>query len=169
MELLHRLSKIKPDINFILLIDQDDREIVTEAFGAGAVGLFQRDQPYEQLVKCIHCVHNGQVWASSQQIRYALDAFAGSRAPGSHGRIAGGLLSKREEEIVAKVAQGLRNREIANLLFISENTIKNHLFRIFSRLGISSRAELILFAHGHRLLNDQVHSDESDLKIVRNL
>jgi DNA-binding NarL/FixJ family response regulator len=64
------------------------------------------------------------------------------------------LLSKREHEIVSKVAEGMKNREIAELLGVSEHTVKNHLFRVFERLGISSRAELILYLHGQRLKLD---------------
>lgn len=55
------------------------------------------------------------------------------------------LLTKREEQIVSKVAEGMKNREIAESLNVSEHTLKNHLFRVFERLGISSRAELILY------------------------
>jgi DNA-binding NarL/FixJ family response regulator len=151
LNLLKRLTASDRGLNCLLVVDQDERHLVTEAFRAGAVGVIQRDQPYEQLLKCITCVHNGQVWASSQQMRYALEALA-SGLQDAPPVIAGpSLLSKREEQIVAKVAEGLKNREIAKLLYVSEHTIKNHLFRIFGRLGISSRAELILYAHGRRI------------------
>jgi DNA-binding NarL/FixJ family response regulator len=150
IDLLRRLTKAERSLNCVLLADNDERDLVTEAFRAGAVGVFQRDQPYEQLIKCIKCVQVGQVWASGQQMRYAIEALASSLPIPSTGIAGPGILSKREEEIVAKVAEGLKNREIANLLFVSEHTIKNHLFRIFERLNISSRAELILYAYGRR-------------------
>jgi DNA-binding NarL/FixJ family response regulator len=151
IDLLQRLTKADRGLNCVLLTDHDERDLVTKAFRAGAVGVFQRDQPYEQLIKCIKCVHIGQVWASSQQMRYAIEALASSLQAAPTGMPGPSLLSKREEEIVAKVAEGLKNREIANLLFVSEHTIKNHLFRIFERLEISSRAELILYVHGRRI------------------
>ncbi|MDW5265936.1 MULTISPECIES: response regulator transcription factor [Acidobacteriaceae] len=152
--LLHRLSKSHRDLNCILLLDQDNRDLVIEAFRSGAVGVCQRDQPYEQLLKCITCVHDGQVWASSQQMRYVLEALSGGLPAMMFDNQGQGLLSKREEEIVSKVAEGLKNREIGELLYVSEHTVKNHLFRIFGRLGISSRAELILYAYGHKLSVD---------------
>jgi DNA-binding NarL/FixJ family response regulator len=62
----------------------------------------------------------------------------------SMGRI---LLTTREQEIVSGVTEGMKNREIAELLHLSENTVKNHLFRIYERLGISNRAELILYMY----------------------
>lgn len=152
--LLHRLSKSHRDLNCVLLLDRDNRDLVIEAFRSGAVGVCQRDQPYEQLLKCIRCVSRGQVWASSQQMRYVLEALAGGLPVLMSDMQGQNLLSKREEEIVSKVAEGLKNREIGELLYVSEHTVKNHLFRIFSRLGISSRAELILYAHGHKLSAD---------------
>jgi DNA-binding NarL/FixJ family response regulator len=83
-------------------------------------------------------------------MRYVLEALSSGMPPfvtDAKGQI---LLTKREQEIVSKVAEGMKNREIAELLNVSEHTVKNHLFRIFERLGISSRAELILYLHGQR-------------------
>jgi len=91
-----------------------------------------------------------QVWASSRQQRYILEALVHGLLPivtDSKGQV---LLSRREQEIVSKVAEGMRNREIAELLHLSEHTVKNHLFRIFERLGISNRAELILYLHSQK-------------------
>ena len=148
--LLRQLSKANPNLNCVLLLDQDERELVIEAFRSGAVGVCERSQPYELLHKCIVCVNGGQVWANSLQMRYVLDALSSGLPPfviDARGKI---LLTKREQEIVSKVAEGLKNREIAELLNVSEHTVKNHLFRIFERLGISSRAELILYLYGQQ-------------------
>ena len=156
--LLRRLTKASRDLNCILLVDRDERELVIEAFRSGAVGVCERDQSYEQLCKCIVCVSQGQVWANSRQMRHVLDALANGLPPlitDAKGQV---LLSKREHEIVSKVAEGMKNREIAELLGVSEHTVKNHLFRVFERLGISSRAELILYLHGQRMKVD-AHAD----------
>jgi len=155
LSLLRRLTKANHDLNCVLLVDRDERELVIEAFRSGAVGVCERAQSYDQLVKCIICVSQGQVWANSQQMRYVLGALANGLPPlitDAKGQV---LLSKREHEIVSKVAEGMKNREIAELLGVSEHTVKNHLFRIFERLGISSRAELILYLHGQRSKLDE--------------
>ena len=134
----------------VLLLEREERDLVIEAFRSGAVGVFERDQSYDQLCKCIACVHRGQVWASSQQLRYVLEALCSGVPPfitDAKGQL---LLTERELEVVSKVAEGMKNREIAVLLNVSEHTIKNHLFNIFERLGISSRAELILYLLGQR-------------------
>ncbi len=152
--LLRRLSKANRDLNCVLLLDRNERDLVIEAFRSGAVGVCERDQSYEQLCKCIVCVFGGQVWANSVQMRYVLEALSSGLPPfitDAQGQI---LLTKREGEIVSKVAEGMKNREIAELLNVSEHTVKNHLFRIFERLGISSRAELILYLHGQKFSAD---------------
>ena len=147
LKLLRRLHRERPNLNCALLLDEDNREVVIEAFRSGAVGVCQRDKSYCQLLKCIRCVSRGQVWASSRQLRYVLEALAQGLPPLVTDSKGETLLSRREHEIASKVADGMRNREIAELLRVSEHTVKNHLFRIFERLGISNRAELILYLH----------------------
>ncbi len=150
--LLKRLSNANPLLCCIMLLESGDRELVIKAFRSGALGVVERDHSYELLCKCVYSVYRGQVWANSQQLRYLLDALV-TGIPGkltdAQGKV---LLSGREEQIVSLVAEGMKNREIAELLGLSEHTVKNHLFRIFERLGISSRAELILYLFSHRNL-----------------
>jgi DNA-binding NarL/FixJ family response regulator len=144
LKLLRRLVRERPKVNCVVLMDEDNREIIIEAFRSGAVGVCGRDT-YTHLCKCIRCVSEGQVWANSRQCRYILETLVQRLPPfvsDAKGRL---LLSSREQEIVSKVAKGMKNREIAELLDLSEHTVKNHLFRIFGRLGISSRAELLLY------------------------
>lgn len=150
LTLLRRLVRERPKLNCVLLLDEDDRDTTIEAFRSGAVGVCDRDKSYSHLCKCIRCVSEGQVWANSHQCRHILETLVDGLPPfvtDSKGRF---LLSSREQQIVSKVAEGMRNREIAELLHLSEHTIKNHLFRIFERLGISNRAELILYMHSQK-------------------
>ena len=149
-ELLKKLSKANPLLSCVMLLDSDDKESVIKAFRYGAVGVCEREHSCELLCKCVYSVNQGQVWANSQQLRYVLQALSNgvqTKLTDAQGRV---LLSGREDQIVALVAEGLKNREIAQLLSISEHTVKNHLFRIFERLGISSRTELILYVLSHR-------------------
>ena len=134
----------------ILLTESDDRELVVNALRAGAQGIFLfTHSPFALLCKCIHCVHQGQVWLNSQQMHYVLDAFAEVptlRVVNSRGA---NLLTPREEQVVALVADGMTNRATALELGLSEHTIKKYLLRIFDKLGISSRVELVLYAMSH--------------------
>ena len=148
--LLRHLAKTNPSARCVMLLDQGERDLVVEAFRNGAAGVCERDQPYEMLCKCIYSVSRGQVWANSQQLKYVMEALAAGmsgRVTDVKGQL---LLTRREDEICSLVAEGLKNREIAKLLNLSEHTVKNHLFRVFERLGISSRTELILYVLGQR-------------------
>ena len=147
LKLLRRLVREQPNVKCVLLVDEDNRDIGIEAFRSGAVGLCDRDKSYTHLCKCIRCVSEGQVWANSRQCRYILNTLVEGLPPSVTDSKERFLLSSREQEIVSKVAEGMKNREIAELLHLSEHTVKNHLFRIFERLGISNRAELILYMY----------------------
>ncbi len=142
-EVLRALSSSYSETSVVLLLDSSKREVIIEAFRAGARGVFGRHEPMEILSKCVRRVHEGQIWANSQQMAVLVEALASShnvRAVDARGR---SLLSKREMEIVHVAAQGLTNREIAERLGLSPHTIKNCLFRIFDKLGVSSRVELL--------------------------
>jgi len=138
-----------PNTRAIVLLDSSERVLVVEALRAGARGILSREQPFEMLCKCIQAVFEGQVWASSEELLFALDALAQTEqtnpfpASTHGGRIA---LSKREEGIVRLVADGLTNRDISRQLNLSENTVRNYLFRIFNKIGTSNRLELALYA-----------------------
>lgn len=143
--LLRDIRQNSKDVRCIMLLDSNERNLVIEAFSSGALGVCRRDESCQVLCKCIDRVYRGQIWANSEQLRYVLEAlWAGARIrlTDARGNV---LLSKREEEIVLLVAEGLRNREIAAQLKLSEHTIRNYLFRVFDKLGISNRSELILY------------------------
>jgi DNA-binding NarL/FixJ family response regulator len=128
-----------------MLLDSRDREAVVAAFRSGARGVFFRDEPLESLGKCVHAVHLGQVWANSLHLVYLLEAL-GKAAPMRLQDARGfDLLSKRQEDVVRLVSEGMTNREISLQLGLSEHTVRNYLFRVFDKLGVSTRVELVLY------------------------
>lgn len=142
-EILRELLAAHPSLRAIVLLDSSKRETIIEAFRAGARGIFSRQESVETLCKCVRSVSEGQIWANSQQMSYAVEALASTpsvRAVDANGF---NLLSKRELEVVHSLAEGLTNREIAERLGLSQHTIKNYLFRVFDKLGVSSRIELL--------------------------
>jgi DNA-binding NarL/FixJ family response regulator len=148
--LLRWLRISHPKVAPVLLVERDDRETVVNAFRGGAKGLFLFNHtPFRTLCKCINCVFRGQTWINSQQMHYLLDALSEVptlRLVSASGR---SLLTPREEQVVALVADGLSNREVAGELGLSEHTIKKYMLRIFDKLGISTRVELVLYAVSH--------------------
>ena len=142
-EVLRELRALHPQTRAVMLMDSSKHEFILHAFRAGARGIFSRHESIESLCKCIRSVHEGQIWASSLQMSLAVEALASSptvRAVDANGL---DLLSKRELEVVRSLAEGLTNREIAERLGLSQHTIKNYLFRVFDKLGVSSRVELL--------------------------
>lgn len=142
-EVLRGLRATHADLRAVVVLDTSQGEMILEAFRAGARGIFSKDDSIETLGKCLRKVCEGQIWANSHQIATLVQALASShniRAVDARGL---NLLSKREMEVVRGVAQGLSNREIADRLQLSQHTIKNSLFRIFDKLGVSNRVELL--------------------------
>jgi DNA-binding NarL/FixJ family response regulator len=143
LETLRELRSFQPGLRAVMLLDSSKRETIIEAFRAGARGIFTRNQSVEVLAKCVRCVHHGQIWADSQQMSFAVEALATAPAVRAVDAKGFNLLSTREMEVVKSLAEGLTNREIAERLQLSQHTVKNYLFRIFDKLGVSSRVELL--------------------------
>ncbi len=149
-DLIRQVSAAHPNTRVVMLMDTSKRSAVVEAFRSGAQGVFSRTESPKALAKCICSVHQGQIWANSSELRFLLEALCESEPV--HVVDAGGetMLSKREQDVVRCVTEGLSNREIASRLGLTEHTVKNYLFRIFDKLGVSSRVEVVLYAFRFR-------------------
>ncbi|HZQ68802.1 MAG TPA: response regulator transcription factor [Terriglobales bacterium] len=141
------IHNLRTETRVVMLIDSSERSQVVEAFRAGARGVFSRSESLKALAKCIHCVNLGQVWANSKELRYLLEALGEALPMRMIDSRGAALLSRREQEVVRCVAEGLSNREIAQRLGLTEHTVKNYLFRIFDKLGVSKRVEVVLYAY----------------------
>src|ERR1700729_492827 len=175
-ECIKMLAKLKPDIllldlrmpekdglgvleeiNFdsmatrviVLTAAEDDRDVV-RAMRLGARGVVLKQSASDLLLKSIRKVADGEIWLDNRMTAEVIDAFKKSAESGQ--RRGKPLFRDREKENVQLVAQGFRNREIGEKLFISEQTVKNHLHNIFDKLGVSDRLELALYAIHHRLI-----------------
>jgi two-component system nitrate/nitrite response regulator NarL len=142
-EVLRQVHASHPNVRAVMLLDSSKPESILEAFRAGARGVLSRQDSIETLSKCVRKVHQGQIWANSQQMGLVVEALATSHNPGPVNAQSIEQLSKREMEVVNCVAQGQTNREIAKSLGLSEHTVKNYLFRVYDKLGVSSRVELL--------------------------
>ena len=143
---ISEIRALRREVNMVVLLDALERKLVVEAFRCGAQGVFCRSDSFQSLCKCILCVRSGQVWASSAELEFVLDALVDPAPIEPSGSLNSRPLSRREEEIAHMVAEGFSNRQISQRLDLSEHTIKNYLFRVFEKLGVSTRVELTLYA-----------------------
>jgi two-component system, NarL family, nitrate/nitrite response regulator NarL len=150
VEVVELLRRAHPNIRSVILIRKVRRELTLEAFRNGAKGVFCRKEPIEALGKCILAVHKGQVWADSEQLEVLLQALVEAKPVRVTNMQGACLLTQREDQVAVLVAEGLTNREVAKRLGLREHTVSNYLFKIYEKLGISSRVELALYIFAGR-------------------
>ncbi len=146
---LQALQQTNKRTRVIVLTASEDKNEFVKAMKLGCSGIVLKQTAPDLIVKSIRKVHAGEIWLDSHTTAAVMRQFStGMETGGSGGR--GGRernpLSAREREIVALVAQGYKNKEMAEKMFISEQTVKNHLHNIFDKLGVSDRLELALYA-----------------------
>jgi DNA-binding NarL/FixJ family response regulator len=131
----------------IFLLQEGRPDHVIEAFRIGARGIVYSTQGLSELAKCIDCVFQGEVWVRRADLSMIFEGLIkpNLRVTDVKGKT---LLTRREEEISMLVAEGMTNREVSRALKISESTVKNSLFHVFEKLGISNRVELAQYMNG---------------------
>ena len=141
----------------IVLSNEDAKDDFIEAIRLGCCGMVPKQTSTELLLKSIRKVHAGEFWldrmTTAEVIRRLAKKGSSGHTPSSRlgVREQSSALSQREREIVILVAQGFKNKEMAERMFISEQTVKNHLHNIFDKLGVTDRLELALYAIHHNL------------------
>jgi DNA-binding NarL/FixJ family response regulator len=151
---LQRLQSGKHKTRVIVLTASEDKNEFVQAMKLGTSGIVLKQSATDLLIKSIRKVNAGEIWLDSNTTAAVMRQFAtgadeapaGGTPPSSSRERERSLLSQREREIVALVAQGFKNKEMAEKMFISEQTVKNHLHNIFDKLGVSDRLELALYA-----------------------
>ena len=144
LDILPRLAEEYPDVKVLVLtasIDQDDR---INSIKLGARGVVLKYAASENLIKSIRKVAEGEMWVDHETTKKLFEELADRRGPKAESPL--DLLTDREREVTALVGEGMRNKEIAERLFISERTVKTHISNIFQKLDLSDRLELALFA-----------------------
>ena len=142
---LQRLQAQKAKTRVIVLTASEDEGEYVQAMKFGTSGIVLKQTATELLIKSIRKVYGGEIWLDSRTTAAVMRQFAAPGDAASKDRDRSPL-SQREREIVVLVAQGFKNKEIAERMFISEQTVKNHLHNIFDKLGVSDRLELALYA-----------------------
>jgi len=154
LAVLSEISTARLNTRTVVLLDASEKEMVLSAFRKGAKGVFCRTEPVKELPRCIYQVHKGQIWATNNDLQWILETLVQPTLARMLKADGTPPLTNREAQVTRLVAEGLSNREISRQLGLSEHTVKNYLFRIFDKLGLSNRVELIRYVHQQQ----EVHS-----------
>ena len=158
LTVLRSIQTRAPRTRVILFTTADNKEEFVEAMKLGCSGILLKETPTTLIEKSIQRVNAGEIWLDSNTTAAVIRHFASPKEfPAAHsGSQAGATngkpgreraqLSQREREIIVLIAQGYKNKEIAEKMFITEQTVKNHLHNVFDKLGVSDRLELALYA-----------------------
>ena len=136
-----------PDTKVLILTTFDDEAYVRQALQYGASGYLLKDTPFEELTQAIRLVHRGYTQLGPGIASKLMQAPPPNTAQSS---FAWADLTPREQEILQLIAQGASNREIAQTLYISEKTVRNHVTNILTRLNLRDRTQAAIFVHSHR-------------------
>lgn len=150
-EVLPRLRGAAPGARAVVLGQSLDAAARVRAVSLGALGIVEETQSPEAVFEAIAQVHSGGTWLDGPLLATVLGhalTEGGTSATEPSGR-----LTPREREVVGLVGEGLRNKEIAQRLFLSEATVRHHLTSIFEKLGVNDRLQLVVFAYRHRLIS----------------
>jgi two-component system nitrate/nitrite response regulator NarL len=139
----------------IMLLNSDERELVIDAFRGGARGIFCRGHSFEALPKCIQAVHQGQIWVNNNEVEFMIQLITNQRSIHPNSRGLNNLLTPREREVVELVTEDMTNHEIALALGLKDHTVRNYIFQIFEKLGVSTRVGLVLYALGEPPINER--------------
>lgn len=140
---VRHLRSSHPRVRTVILANSLSRALLVEAFRCGARGIFSRHEDLESLSLCIECVHRGQIWPRTQGLQFLLEALMDATRPAFVDCEVIANLSKQERVVMRWIVAGLRNRAIAERMRISDYTVKHYLTRIYAKLGVSSRGELM--------------------------
>jgi len=149
LEILRTLRREKLPTKVVLLAAALEEDEILDALRLGVRGVVLKELAPQLLMECVRKVHAGEQWLEKQLSSRVLETLLRREAGG---RTASSVLTPREIEIVRMVASGLRNRELARRLGVTEGTVKIHLHNIYKKLKVQSRVELVLHAQSNKLV-----------------
>jgi two-component system NarL family response regulator len=153
IEAASQIKDLMPHVKILMLTISDEEADLYDAIKAGASGYLLKEIPIDEVADAIRSVWAGQSRISPSMASKLLNEFAAmSKATGDQPQIPAPRLTDREMEVLRLVAKGMNNRDIAKELYISENTVKNHIRNILEKLHLHSRMEAVVYAVREKLL-----------------
>jgi DNA-binding NarL/FixJ family response regulator len=147
IEAARRLLAMSPQTRVMMLTTFDLDEYVYESMKVGASGFLLKDAPRQQLVAGVRMVHEGDALLSPSITRRLIERYVTRPSPTSRRPPELDLLTDRETEVLQWIAKGLSNAEIAEALYVAEATVKTHVARILSKLGLRDRVQAVVLAY----------------------
>jgi len=155
IEACRAMKEVVPSAKIVMLTISDEEEDLFEAIRAGASGYLLKDLPLDEVAETVRAVHGGQSLINPSMAGKLLTEFATLAKRDAEERaqqVPAPRLTEREMQVLKLVARGMNNRDIAKELFISENTVKNHVRNILEKLQIHSRMEAVMVAVREKLI-----------------
>jgi len=153
IEATERIKDLLPHVRILMLTISEDEGDLFDAIKAGASGYLLKEISIEEVADAVRAVASGQSRLSPSMAAKLLSEFAAmSKRADEPDKLPAPRLTDREMQVLRLVARGLANREIAKELFISENTVKNHIRNILEKLHLHSRMEAVVYAVREKLL-----------------
>jgi two-component system NarL family response regulator len=154
IEACAQIKGVAPSARIIMLTISDEEADLYEAIKAGATGYLLKEISIDEVASAVRAVHDGQSLISPAMASKLLTEFAlmAKRSNDRSEQVPTPRLTERELEVLKLVARGLNNRDIARELYISENTVKNHIRNILEKLQLHSRMEAVVYAVREKLL-----------------
>lgn len=153
LDVLPKVREAAEHARVLILTGTSDTVMHQRAVGLGALGIVLKEKAADMLLKAITKVHEGEVWLDNSMMSSVLAGFTGGREKEidpEQAKIA--TLTPREREIISLIGEGLKNKQIADRLFISETTVRNNLTIIYDKLDVSDRLELVVYAYRYGLV-----------------
>jgi DNA-binding NarL/FixJ family response regulator len=152
LDFLTQLQETASNARILVLTGLRDTDAHRQAVQLGAMGVVLKEHAPDVLIKAIEKVHAGEIWLDRPTMGRMLRELSGRDEKEVDPEVAKiESLTQREREVVALIAEGLKNKQIAQRLFISQTTVTHHLSSIYSKLGVSDRLELVIYAFAHKL------------------
>jgi two-component system NarL family response regulator len=155
IEACRAIKEVAPSTKIIILTISDEEEDLFEAIRAGATGYLLKDIPLDEVAEAVRAVHGGQSLINPSMAGKLLTEFAALArrdSPERTQQVPPPRLTDREMQVLKLVARGMNNRDIAKELYISDNTVKNHVRNILEKLQIHSRMEAVMVAVREKLI-----------------
>ena len=149
LEALGKIKEIDGGAKIVMLTIHQDREYLLKALELGALGYILKDADSRVLIEAVRSVYNGQTYIQPSMANELVSEYKRIKSGNDDPR---NLLTDREVEVLKLLARGMLNKEIANALYISEKTVKNHISNIFRKLDVQDRTQAAVYAIKNRIV-----------------